>query len=91
LSIARISQLSNQAVWELGEKLAAVSGRTIYGRADFRRPDCRAARDNGSRLDVEPDEPPERHALIVGWPADTSARKVLAMSLAADSRQVVRG
>jgi len=69
------------------------SGRTVYGRADFRLADVRAARDNGSRLDVIPDdEPPRnaRHALIVGWPTDGNARKTLAMSLAEDSQQVVR-
>lgn len=90
LSIARIAELAAADVWKLGEQLAGATGRDVHGRADFKAPHVRASRDNGSRLGVVAAEPPTRHALIVGWPADTNARKVLAMSLAAVSTQVVR-
>lgn len=91
LSIARIYGLANDAIWLLGDQLAGIpSGRKVHGRADFKLPAVVAARDNGSRLSVVPDNDPPRHASIVGWPVDRNARKALAMSLAAESVAVVR-
>jgi hypothetical protein len=90
LSIARISDLPDGNVWDLGETLAGATGRPVHGRADFTKPNVQAARYNGSRMTAVDDEPPTRHALITGWPVDSQARKVLAMAIAAESKQVVR-
>ena len=91
LSIARITELTSEQVWHLGDAMAAgPSGRTVVGRADFGPTDVRSARVNSYRLDAVQNEPPVRHALIVGWPADGDARKTLAMLLAAASAQVRR-
>jgi hypothetical protein len=86
LSIARIEELSSPDIWQLGDSLAGKpSNRTVYGRADFRLPDVRGVKVNGQRLDAVPDDPPERHALIVDWPTDPNARKTAAMQLLAAS------
>jgi hypothetical protein len=91
LSIARIDELSADQTWSLGDRLAgAPSGRTVCGRADFRLPDVQATRVNGAKFDAVPDDPPERHALIIGWPPATSARKAAAMQLLAASTRCVR-
>ena len=91
LSIARIHDLAIGEIWNLGQEMAGTpSGRTVVGRADFLLSHVRAARLNSSALDVVPDEPPRRHALIIGWPSDRDARKLLSMLLASDATQSVR-
>src|SRR5208282_3685182 len=43
--------------------LVAATGRKLYGAAIFKAKTVREA-----ALQVEPDEPPDRHAVIKGWP-----------------------
>lgn len=91
LSIARIDQLATADVWELGDSLVAgPSKRTVYGRADFDLSQVRSVRVNGDSLDAISDDPPMRHAIIVGWPDDSNARKVAAMQLTANSVRHIR-
>ena len=92
LSIARIEGLDEEAVWRLGDELAAKpSGRTVFGRADLNRQTVRGSQVLGQPdLDVQPDEPPERHAIIIGWPADRDARKNFAQELADKARKEPR-
>ena len=91
LSVARIAELAAEQIWRLGDELAGIpSGRAVIGRADLTLLHVREARVNGVSLDVVPDEPPTRHAVIVGWPDDRDGRKALAMLLAAQSTQAIR-
>ncbi|WP_146748599.1 hypothetical protein [Thiomonas sp. X19] len=43
--------------------VAAANGRALHGAAIFKASDARLA-----GLEVNADEPPERHALVKGWP-----------------------
>jgi hypothetical protein len=50
-----------ERLWELG--LPATGGRTLRCAAVVK-----AAGVRGAQLEVSPDEPPGRHAVITGWP-----------------------
>jgi hypothetical protein len=90
LSIMRIDGLQPDDVWSLGDTIVA-AGRTILARADFVLAAVRNARANHTSLDVIPDEPPPRHALIVGWPREErEIRKSLAQQVASAARLAVR-
>ena len=88
LSIARIENLAADDVCTLGIELAASGGRTVYGRADFNRPQVQAL--TVARFDAVPAPPPDRHAAIVGWPEDGNARKRACMELTAVSARHYR-
>jgi hypothetical protein len=60
-SVSRHGAAPVERLWELG--LAAAGTRTLHGAAIFK---AKAVHD--ARLEVAPDEPPERHAVIRGWP-----------------------
>lgn len=81
LSVYRTSGLSDEEVWLLAERHLPGTKAT----AVVTPPHVRAA-----GLDVDPDNTPERHALITGWPpipanGDQSARLLRAKRLAADA------
>jgi hypothetical protein len=88
-SAFRIEGMTEPEVWELGD---TSSGRHTLARGDFRAPDVRKCRTNGWKLDIEPSEPPPRHASIIGWPPveERDARKSLAQLLRADAQLVIR-
>jgi hypothetical protein len=93
LSIMRTEHLSEAEVWAHADTfIAQPSGRTIYARGDFLAPDVRASIIEPWRLDVQPDDDPPRHALIVGWPPATELeiRKSLAQQVRAKARLHVR-
>jgi len=71
-SVFRHGKAPGETLWELG-RLAA-GGRSLRGAAMFKARSVRAA-----ALDVNPDEPPPRHAVIVGW-ATISSHPELARS-----------
>jgi len=60
-SVARHGREPTAALRSLGT--AAANGRNLYGAAMIKGRDVRRA-----SLEVLPDEPPERHAVIRGWP-----------------------
>ena len=94
LSIMRTDQLTEAAVWTLGDQeVGEPSGRAISARGDFVAPSVREAVVDPWALTVEPSEPPVRHALIVGWPPGEEAeiRKSLAQQLRAKAKLHVRG
>lgn len=81
-SVFRTSELDENGFWEVGARVhrdrplnlhlyggATVSVETIVNVG----------------LNVKPSEPPERHALIVGWPNEKSHRISLAQQIAADA------
>lgn len=93
LSVSRTDGMSEEAVWEHGDaSVAAPSGRTIHARGDFTPQMLNDVRANGYGLSVTPDEPPPRHANIIGWPpADMKeVRRSLAQQTAAKARVVPR-
>ncbi len=92
LSIARIHDLIETGIWELGDHMTArPNSRRVLGRADFTPSAVATARNASAPLDVRADEPPRRHALIVGWPVgNEEARKAAAIVLRAESTQVIR-
>ena len=81
LSVFRISGLSEDGIWKLGqEKVAEPSERTLRGRADLA---VLAVHD--AELEVEPDDDPVRHANVVGWPEKKDRQKLKAAKLAASA------
>jgi hypothetical protein len=60
-SVSRHGREPIEQLWELGT--AAAVGRPLYGAAIVKTVRVRAA-----QLDVLSDEPPDRHAVIRGWP-----------------------
>ncbi len=92
LSIMRTEGLDEAAVWRLGDQVGEPSGRTAHARGDFTAPDVRRIVNEPWRLRVRPDEPPERHAVIEGWPPATEpeARKSFAQELRAYARPTIR-
>jgi hypothetical protein len=85
-SVFRKSGLSNGAIWNIAHDVARQLGKTLFGRADIRVFDVL---EQGLR--VEPDEPPEKHANIIGWPheeSDKAKRMIIGLKLAAASRPI---
>lgn len=64
-SVSRHGREPLERLWQLGGE--AAGNRPLYGAAFVKAADVRAA-----QLDVAPDEPPARHAVIRGWPWDES-------------------
>jgi hypothetical protein len=60
-SISRHGRAPDDALWELGK--VAAGTRPLYGAAIFKAEIARKA-----GLEVKADEPPDRHAVLRGWP-----------------------
>ncbi|MFQ5754323.1 MAG: hypothetical protein ACE5HI_20245 [bacterium] len=81
-SVFRISNISDDEIWDIGDlKVAPKRGKPILGRADIS-----ALYVIAKGLEVHPNEPPERHADIAGWPDEKSKQKEIALDLAAEAR-----
>lgn len=77
-SVFRVSGISDIEIWHIGEKYVVSSqNKPLFGRADIT---ASIIMDNG--LDVIPQEPPVKHANIIGWPEDKSKQMEMAMQLA---------
>ncbi|MBI3477366.1 MAG: hypothetical protein HY010_16660 [Acidobacteria bacterium] len=87
LSVTRLKYLPEQEVWRIGQSIAGARPATLYGRADIPAAEARRR-----TLDVEPrpvaDNP--NHAVVVGWPDDRPAQKIIAQELAVEARFVPR-
>jgi len=81
LSVTRHLQLSAAELWQIGCDVALPTGKTLYGRADVR-----VFVFQQRELQVVPDplipENPN-HSIVVGWPADKPAQKIIAQQIAA--------
>ncbi len=77
LSAFRIDGLSEDAVWAIGVSVGAESQRHLHGRGDIF-----ASQVLASGLTTEPDNVPERHVSITGWPHDASEQLSIAQELA---------
>jgi hypothetical protein len=79
-SVFRISDLSDVEVWAIGDDtVATLRERPILGRADIT-----ASLVMANKLNLVPDEPPPRHANIVGWPQDKERQRIVALELASE-------
>jgi hypothetical protein len=80
LSVTRHLQLSEAAIWIIGENIARQTQKTLRARADVQ-----AFVFERRRLKViaapEPDN--SNHANVVGWPAEKPAQKILAQEITA--------
>lgn len=82
LSVTRHIDLSEEALWNVGQHVADARSAKLYGRADIYAFTARR-----QRLGIDPAPVPNNpnHANVYGWPADKPAQKIIALQLAADS------
>jgi hypothetical protein len=92
LSVSRTHNLTEPEIWQHGDQWVATPGRAILARGDFTLTQVKEVFVEGFLLSVSPDEPPERHANVVGWPPSEQKelRRSLAQQLAAKARCVPR-
>ncbi len=83
LSVTRHRELSEFALWQIGQGIADKSSRNLYGRADIQSLVVKAR-----SLRIEPTPEPKNHANITGWPADKPGQKIIAQEIAATARFV---
>ena len=66
-SVFRHGQQPRDRLWAIAtENLNLEPGKEVYGAAILTVRDVRA-----EKLEVIPEEPPPRHANIIGWPSDS--------------------
>lgn len=87
LSVTRHINLSEEALWKMGQDVAAARPSGLYGRADVYASDVYAstARRQHLRINPAPVQNNPNHANIDDWPADKPAQKIIAQQLAADA------
>jgi hypothetical protein len=80
-SVFRTLGLNPEEIWAIGEHhVAQPTGHTLRGRGQVL---AQVPRRLG--LKVRPDNQPERHAAIVGWPAEKDRQQMLAIELAEEA------
>ena len=85
-SVFRVRGRGADEIWDLGQRLVASPlGRPLRARADIT---TREVLEVG--LAIHPDNRPERHATIRGWPEEKERQMILATELAAASQLHVR-
>lgn len=91
--MSRTQGADEAVVWAHGdEHVAAEQGRDILARGDFEAKELASVAVDGFQLSIIPDEPPPRHANIIGWPTQEQkeVQRLLAAELAARTTLVVR-
>lgn len=83
LSVTRHRELSEFALWQIGQGIADKRSHNLYGRADIQAITVKA-----HPLRIEPTPEPKNHANITGWPADKPGQKIIAQEIAATARFV---
>ncbi len=80
-SVFRIHALQENEIWQLGHENVNIPGnQTLRGRADISITSITSV-----SLQIRPDEPPPRHALVFGWPEQKDAMMPIAQELAAQA------
>lgn len=83
LSVTRHINLSEEELWNIGQRVADQAANTptvpLYGRADLCVRDVSA---QNLRTEASPRDDNRNHADIIGWPLEKSARKIVAQELA---------
>ena len=97
----RTGALDKDSIWAHGDSTATAGRGPSLARADIKAQDVRDCWRKADlplfrrlrwRLHVISDEPPPKHALIVGWPptSKSDARRALAAVLVTVAKLVVR-
>lgn len=83
LSVTRHINLSEEELWNIGQRVAEQAANTpkvpLHGRADLCVRDVSAQK---LRTEAAPRDDNRNHAHIIGWPLEKSARKIIAQELA---------
>ena len=79
-SVFRTSEMSANNIWNIGREVAIRRGKPLIGRADII---TGVVVSNG--LQIVPQEPPEKHANIIGWSSEKSKQKEVALILASEA------
>ena len=85
LSATRHISLSELAIWEIGELVAAARDVELLGRADIA---VRSITSAGLSAQPAPIRENPNHAHVTGWPQDKPSQKILAQQLAAMAEYV---
>ena len=85
-SVFRVIELTDEQIWDLGAEYV----EPLRGRPSLARADLSIAKITRLGLQVNPSEPPPRHADIAGWSDEKDANMSKAQELAAEARLVVR-
>lgn len=85
LSVTRNLELSDKAIWDSGKRVAAVTDKVLYGRAENKADDY-----TSQHLKVLSDPTPDNpnHANVTGWPGEKPAQKMVALLIAAKSKYI---
>lgn len=76
-SVFRISDISDDEIWKIGDSVGINRGKVALGRADISAGNVML-----NNLKIISDEPPERYVNISGWPRERSKQKMIAIELA---------
>lgn len=79
-SVFRTSEMSANNIWDTGKEVARRRDKPLIGRADII---TSVVVSNG--LQAVPQEPPEKHANIIGWSSEKSEQKEVALILASEA------
>ncbi len=92
MSVARTAGLSENEVWDHADTYVAVESRAVLARGDLLAERIVSVVVDDSQLALIPDEPPPRHANIIGWPSpeQKETRRMLALELAARATLTIR-
>lgn len=84
-SVSRIDGLDETTIWEIGDQAGERRQKRALARGEFLASSVKRI-----DLNVIVDEPPPRHALIIGWSTDKSEQMSKAQELAAQATPVIR-
>jgi len=86
LSVFNVKGLDDDGAWGLARDhvVPQQPGRTLHGRAELA---AAIVLENG--LEAVPDQPPPRHANVVGWPEEKDAQKDIALQLAEKASLII--
>lgn len=82
LSVTRHLSATGPELWNDGFRVSKLVNKTLHGRADFQSENA-VAQGLIVKADPIPDNP--NHAILIQWPAEKPAQKMIAMELAASA------
>lgn len=82
LSVTRHREATDVELWAVGNRIGEERQRTLHGRADVNTGTFLEA---GLRVNADPIAENPNHAIAVGWPAEKSQQKLIAVTIAKQS------
>lgn len=82
LSMTRHREATDEELWNEGRRVAAIRGKTLYGRADVSEA---AFAIEELTVVAKPVAENPNHADAINWPADKPAQKIKALQIAGKS------